>query len=86
MCIKSLGSSAHLYVLDREPVDVALDIAGGALQTLRDFLYSMNDLNSSRVHDLEDRMDLVYYSSYRSTARRLLASLKRGISAREAIA
>jgi len=46
----------------------------------------MNDLNSSRVHDLEDRMDLVYYSSYRSTARRLLASLKRGISAREAIA
>lgn len=85
-CIKSLGSSAHLYFLDREPVDVALDIAGGALQALRDFLHSMNDLDASRVHDLEDKMDLVYYSSYRSTARRLLASLKRGISAREAIA
>lgn len=85
LCIRSLGGSARLYVLDREPVDVALDIAGDALQALRGFLHSMDDLDASRVHDLEDRMDLVYYSSYRSTARRLLASLRKGIGAREAI-
>ncbi|MEM1610128.1 MAG: AbrB/MazE/SpoVT family DNA-binding domain-containing protein [Sulfolobales archaeon] len=64
-------------------IEKALDHAEDAVETLNRFVRDFDEKYAEKIHEIEDKMDLLFYSFIRISAQNVIESLSRGIGARD---
>ena len=61
----------------------ALDHVEDAIEILNRFVRDLDENSAVKIHEIEDKMDLLFYSFIRISAQNMVENLSRGVDARD---